>query len=73
MVQTLLIFHKMRYVWHEIKTDAKNLEMGEFAVMPNHLHDILIFYGNETIEKIKPILVAMNPLMARLTPVTRHV
>lgn len=28
--------------WHEIKNHAKNIELGEFVVMPNHIHGILI-------------------------------
>jgi REP element-mobilizing transposase RayT len=33
-------------LWHEIKNHAKNLELGEFIVMPNHIHGILILDGN---------------------------
>jgi putative transposase len=28
--------------WHEIKNHAKDIELGEFVVMPNHIHGILI-------------------------------
>ncbi len=28
--------------WHEIKNHAKNVVLGEFVVMPNHIHGILI-------------------------------
>jgi putative transposase len=28
--------------WHEIKYHAKNVELGAFTVMPNHIHGILI-------------------------------
>jgi putative transposase len=28
--------------WHEIKNHSKNIELGPFQVMPNHLHGILI-------------------------------
>ncbi len=31
--------------WHEIKNHAKNVELGEFVVMPNHIHGILILNG----------------------------
>ena len=31
--------------WHEIKNHAKNIELGEFVVMPNHIHGILILHG----------------------------
>ena len=29
-------------LWYEIKNHAKNVELGEFVVMPNHIHGILI-------------------------------
>ena len=29
-------------LWHEIKNHAKNVELGSFVVMPNHIHGILI-------------------------------
>lgn len=32
--------------WHEIKNRAKNVELGEFIVMPNHVHGILILKDN---------------------------
>ncbi len=28
--------------WHEIKNHTKNIELGPFQIMPNHLHGILI-------------------------------
>ena len=28
--------------WHEIKNHAKDIELGEFVVMPDHIHGILI-------------------------------
>lgn len=34
-------------LWHEIKNHAKKAELGEFVVMPNHVHGILILCGNE--------------------------
>lgn len=34
-------------LWHEIKNHAKNIELGEFVVMPNHVHGILIIHGND--------------------------
>ncbi len=33
-------------LWHEIKNHAKNMELGAFIVMPNHIHGILILNGN---------------------------
>lgn len=37
-------------LWNEIKTHAKNIELGEYVVMPNHVHGILVLNGN-TISK----------------------
>lgn len=34
-------------LWNEIKNHAKNVEFGEFVIMPNHVHGILILDGNE--------------------------
>ena len=31
--------------WYEIKNHATNVELGEFVVMPNHIHGILILNG----------------------------
>ena len=33
-------------LWHEIKNHGKNIELGEFIVMPNHLHGIIVLNGN---------------------------
>jgi REP element-mobilizing transposase RayT len=33
--------------WHEIKNHARNVELGEFVVMLNHIHGILILRGND--------------------------
>lgn len=35
-------------MWYEIKNHTKNIELGEFVVMPNHIHGILILNGVET-------------------------
>lgn len=32
-------------LWHEIPHHAKNVELGAFVVMPNHIHGILILNG----------------------------
>ena len=34
-------------MWHEIKNHAKNIELGEFVVMPDHIHGILILNGGD--------------------------
>jgi len=33
-------------IWHEIKNHTNNIELGEFVVMPNHVHGIIIITGN---------------------------
>jgi putative transposase len=60
-------------LWYEIKNHAKNIELGEFVVMPNHIHGIISLNGNddanvetghavETQAKIpcRPLLVDIN-------------
>jgi len=32
-------------LWYEIRNHAKNVELGDFIVMPNHVHGILILHG----------------------------
>lgn len=34
-------------LWYEIKNHAKNVDLGAFVVMPNHIHGLLILNGNE--------------------------
>jgi len=35
-------------IWHEIVNHAKNVELGPFIVMPNHIHGILMICNNES-------------------------
>ena len=42
-------------LWHEIPTHAPNVELGDFVVMPNHIHGILIF--NQPNDNIKTNVV----------------
>jgi putative transposase len=37
-------------VWFEIKNHVKNIELGEFVVMPNHVHGVLILKGDKKVE-----------------------
>ena len=37
-------------LWHEIKHHNKNIQLGEFIVMPNHIHGILILDGENGIQ-----------------------
>ena len=34
-------------LWYEIKNHAKNVTLGEFVVMPDHIHGIIILDGND--------------------------
>jgi REP element-mobilizing transposase RayT len=34
-------------LWHEIKNHAHNVDLGEFTVMPNHIHGIIMLLGND--------------------------
>ena len=43
-------------LWYEITNHAKNVELGAFVVMPNHIHGILILNGND-IPKTENILI----------------
>ncbi len=46
-------------LWYEIKHHAKNIQLGEYVVMPNHLHGILILNNEEFIEKnVKEIVTS---------------
>ncbi|HXS55226.1 MAG TPA: hypothetical protein VN726_03815 [Hanamia sp.] len=37
-------------MWYEIKNHAKNVELGDFIVMPNHVHGIIILNMNAPVE-----------------------
>jgi putative transposase len=43
-------------LWYEIKNHGKNIELGEFIVMPNHIHGILILnhYNDAGTKTINP-------------------
>ena len=34
-------------LWHEIKNHANNIDFGEFTVMPNHIHGIILLGCND--------------------------
>ncbi|HHB52599.1 MAG TPA: transposase [Saprospiraceae bacterium] len=46
----------------EIKNHAKNVELGEFVIMPNHVHLILILNGNDTDMTDLPVVEARHAL-----------
>ncbi|MGB1205177.1 MAG: transposase [Chitinophagales bacterium] len=38
-------------LWHEIKNHTKNVELGAYVIMPNHVHGILMIEGNNNLDK----------------------
>ena len=41
-------------MWYEIKNHAKGVELGEFIVMPNHVHGIILLNGNDERPQVIP-------------------
>ncbi|MES2794606.1 MAG: transposase [Bacteroidota bacterium] len=46
-------------LWYEIKTHAINIELGEFIVMPNHIHGIIIL---NSLRNDKPPQLEIPPI-----------
>ena len=40
--------------WHEIKNHTKNVELGAFVVMPNHIHGILVL-NDSPVQTLPPV------------------
>jgi len=40
--------------WKEIPIHFDNVELGEYIIMPNHVHGILFYFGDSTKQKIEP-------------------
>ncbi len=47
---------------HEIKNHSKNTELGEFIVMPNHIHLILILNGDDSVDNVSVVVDARHAL-----------
>jgi len=47
-------------IWYEIKNHAKELEVGQFVVMPNHIHGILILHDNNELDNELPKVSAVE-------------
>lgn len=45
-------------LWYEIKNHAKNVELGEFVVMPKNIHGIIILDGNDRGNTGNPVDIA---------------
>ncbi|UKT64510.1 transposase [Pedobacter mucosus] len=48
-------------MWYEIKNHNKNLELGEFIVMPNHVHGILILNDAPVVQTGHALSLAPPP------------
>jgi hypothetical protein len=51
--------------WHEIPKHADHVELGEFVVMPNHIHGILILNGNGCQSDNDPVETRHAPVETR--------
>ena len=49
-------------LWYEIKHHANNLELGEFVVMPDRIHGILILKNNGDRGRDKACLVSTETI-----------
>lgn len=49
-------------MWYEIKNHAKIIELGEFVVMPNHIHGILILNNEKSIIDINDAVETRHAL-----------
>ncbi len=56
--------------WYEIPNHAKNVELGEFVVMPNHIHGILILNGNGEMD-VETLLA--TSLQSKISPKSNSV
>jgi REP element-mobilizing transposase RayT len=54
-------------LWHEITNHAKNVELGAFVVMPNHVHGIIIINDTATVETTHALSI-QHPLYKPDTP-----
>lgn len=70
-------------LWYEIKNRTKNVELGAFVVMPNHIHGILILNGyddngvnvndNVNVETVRATSLPQNEKMGNISPKSRSV
>lgn len=65
-------------IWHEIPFHSKNVELGEFVVMPNHIHGIVHIMNPKTKndgivdDKIGNIVDAVVPGKSRYQNIGKH-
>lgn len=67
-------------LWHEIPSHTRFIELGDFVVMPNHIHGILIIDKPEIVPttaaavetlhatSLQPTLPTKNEQMAKISP-----
>jgi REP element-mobilizing transposase RayT len=48
-------------LWYEIPHHTKNVELGAFVVMPNHIHGILILTGNDDDHNVETLHATSLP------------
>ncbi len=49
-------------LWYEMKNRNKHIELGEFVVMPNHIHGILILQNNNPVGTGQALSVVQAPI-----------
>lgn len=56
-------------LWFEIKNHNQNVALGEFVVMPNHIHGILILTGRDVARNVSTgTNPSVNERMAQISP-----
>lgn len=59
-------------LWHEIPNYSKNVKLGAFVVMPNHIHGMLILPESTTVETLRATPLRWSPpkneQMASISP-----
>jgi REP element-mobilizing transposase RayT len=57
-------------IWHEIKNHTTNTDLGEFVVMPDHIHGILILNENGVVTKNQK-MSAISPKPGSVSTIIR--
>lgn len=52
-------------MWYEIKNHAKNIELGDFIVMPNHVHGIITLNEQNPEHKFDTQIINVPPVETR--------
>ncbi len=54
--------------WYEIKNHAKNIGLGEFVIMPNHIHGILILHATDVSDVETRHALSQSPIATPVAP-----